>query len=162
MRLLAIIVVLILAGCLSSPPIFPSEGVMVTGKLVALQPANFGCGGITVASTGTYRIVSGPAYLLRKDIRVLIPCIELPRTRWSSGAGDLETFVVGDTHHLWLTQEPEDGLDVPQQLPDGWLYVRGASKYPLRPNNSFKPSPLRGLGAGAKIVPTPRPLSGPA
>ena len=30
------------------------------------------------------------------------------------------------------------------------------------PNNSFKPSPLRGLGAGAKIVPTPRPLSGPA
>ena len=31
-----------------------------------------------------------------------------------------------------------------------------------RPNNSFKPSPLRGLGAGAKIVPTPRPLIGPA
>ena len=30
------------------------------------------------------------------------------------------------------------------------------------PNNSYKPSPLRGLGAGAKIVPTPRPLSGPA
>ena len=29
-------------------------------------------------------------------------------------------------------------------------------------NNSFKPSPLRGLGAGAKIVPTPRPLSVPA
>jgi len=31
-------------------------------------------------------------------------------------------------------------------------------------NNSFKPSPLRGLGAGAgaKIVPTPRPLIGPA
>ena len=35
-----------------------------------------------------------------------------------------------------------------------------ARKY--APNNSFKPSPLRGLGAGAKIVPTPRPLSGPA
>jgi len=30
------------------------------------------------------------------------------------------------------------------------------------PNNSFKPSPLRGLGAGAMIVPTPRPLIGPA
>ena len=30
------------------------------------------------------------------------------------------------------------------------------------PNNSFKPSPLRGLGAGARIVPTPRPLSVPA
>ena len=32
----------------------------------------------------------------------------------------------------------------------------------LSPNNSFKPSPLRGLGAGAKIVPTPRPLRCPA
>lgn len=27
------------------------------------------------------------------------------------------------------------------------------------PNNSFKPSPLRGLGAGARIVPWLRPLS---
>ena len=30
------------------------------------------------------------------------------------------------------------------------------------PNNSFKPSPLRGLGAGAMIEPSPRPLSRPA
>ena len=29
-------------------------------------------------------------------------------------------------------------------------------------NNSFKPSPLRGLGAGAMIVPSPRPLRCPA
>ena len=40
--------------------------------------------------------------------------------------------------------------------------MSGAYGMGLRPNNSFKPSPLRGLGAGAKIVPTPRPLSGPA
>ena len=38
----------------------------------------------------------------------------------------------------------------------------GAAPDKVPPNNSFKPSPLRGLGAGAKIVPTPRPLSGPA
>ena len=29
-----------------------------------------------------------------------------------------------------------------------------------RPNNSFKPSPLRGLGAGAMIEPSPGPLAG--
>ena len=32
----------------------------------------------------------------------------------------------------------------------------------MAPNNSFKPSPLRGLGAGAMIESSPVPLSGPA
>ena len=60
---------------------------------------------------------------------------------------------------------------------DGKIWLRGVSSQPVGlplepvetqdltlapPNNSFKPSPLRGLGAGAKIVPTPRPLSVPA
>src|SRR6478672_11542964 len=31
-----------------------------------------------------------------------------------------------------------------------------------RSNNSLKPSPLRGLGAGAMIGPSPMPQSGPA
>ena len=30
-----------------------------------------------------------------------------------------------------------------------------------RPNNSFKPSPLRGLGKGARIVPLPQPAQRP-
>ena len=52
---------------------------------------------------------------------------------------------------------------------DPWFQVAcsnqdgaGNKSIAQRPNNSFKPSPLRGLGAGAMIVPTPRPLIGPA
>ena len=47
----------------------------------------------------------------------------------------------------------------------GKVVNRSSSCPPPMPqgaNNSFKPSPLRGLGAGAMIEPSPRPLSVPA
>ena len=88
----------------------------------------------------------------------------------AAAIGDQLTLIVQlqEDGRTWLsTHEFEisgDGKQITSLQDDGQLRVR--TRCPLEsqqpPNNSFKPSPLRGLGAGAKIVPTPRPLSGPA
>ena len=59
----------------------------------------------------------------------------------------------------------QSGLPARTKRHQNWLWLqpdKERSTAGLPANNSFKPSPLRGLGAGAKIVPTPRPLIGPA
>ena len=147
MRSIVLALLLLTSGCASTRSALASpEESFVTAKLVSLQRAQFGCGGVTIASSGTYEIISGPKTLVGSTVQVLIPCIEAPRNVWSASAGDLLSFTVGDTHYLKLTKVIEDGIDVPRELPPGWLYVQAASSQPLWPNNSFKPSPLRGLG----------------
>jgi len=90
-------------------------------------------------------VTDGPSALRGREINVLIGCIELSRPRYSSDAGDLDKFVVGQTHYLKITKQNGYHLDVPE-LPAGkyWFYLQAASLNPLRPNNSFKPTPLRG------------------
>jgi len=59
-------------------------------------------------------------------------------------------FTTGIESQKFVVVSEENGISVQDLRP------------PPPPNNSFKPSPLRGLGAGAMIEPSPRPLSGPA
>ena len=163
MKWIVLALVVLASGC-SSPgkTLVAPEESFVTARLASLQRAPFGCGVITIASSGTYQIISGPKSLAGSTVQVLIPCIESPRNRWSALSGDLPAFNVGDIHYLMLTKVIEEGVDVPRELPAGWLYVQAASFKPLRPNNSFKPSPLRGLVQVLASFTCPRPQSGPA
>ena len=65
--------------------------------------------------------------------------------RYAGGGGDLEAFVPGETHHLAISKRNTHSIEVPD-LPAGKYsyYLSAASRNALRPNNSFKPTPLHG------------------
>jgi len=82
---------------------------------------------MTIASGAKYEVLSGPTWLLGTRINVYIPCVDTPRQMWRKDAGDVQQFVVGDTHVLTLTHSAEPGLDAPNQIPGDWFYVYSAS-----------------------------------
>ena len=149
MRLPTIFASLLLTGCASIRQQQIVEADIVA-KLISTQPAQVGCGVLHIGSPATYKVIEGPRGLTGKVITVLVGCIEMPRSmyrRYAGGRGNLDAFTPGQVHYLSITKENIYEIEVPN-LPAGMysFYLRAASSEPLRPNNSFKPTPLRGVG----------------
>ena len=131
---------LLLTDCATNPDTATAEGdIYVRAELISVEQGP-GCGTFLVGSPATYRVTSGPHTLRGKRINVLIACIEMPLVQ-----GDLSEFAVGSIHYLVITRENAHKVELPPSLPGpSWFYLKAASSHELRPNNSFKPKPLRG------------------
>ena len=130
----------VLAALLLPLAVFHADAVVrqsdewrVVAKLMSVAPGQAGCGVMLVGTTATYLVVEGPAALNGKRINVVVPCIEMPRATFGAKAGDLEAFVVGQTHHLIIGKQADRRLDTPEKLPDGprWFHLKAASLKPL-------------------------------
>lgn len=132
MRLLTVLLAVLFCGCAHTAE--NQNDVFLSGRLIELSPAGFDCGMLSVASTSRYLVTQGPADLQGKEIQVLVGCVELPRDRFNSSAGDLQEFVVGQVHHLALTDRNIPKFDYPDPAPSVDFYLKAASLKPLRPN----------------------------
>lgn len=78
----------------------PAPQMVVVAKLVAIETTG-ACGTFHLGAVAEYAEVAGLAGEARAErIRVLHGCPELPRPRYSPGAGSLETLTPGDLHRL--------------------------------------------------------------
>lgn len=104
----------------------------VVARLVSVEPKQADCGIQFVGTTATYLVIEGPAALSGKQIKVVVPCIEMPRKMYGPEAGDLDAFVPGQTHHLIVTKQ-KARLGAPEKLPDDpdGFYLKAASLGPL-------------------------------
>ena len=91
----------------------------------------------------------------RANLRIELLAGVGPRGK-NIGASSPALRYISDLIHLRAVTDPWFQVACSNQ--DG----AGNKSIAQRPNNSFKPRPLRGLGAGAMIGPSPRPLRCPA
>jgi len=140
-RVLTVLAAILLVSCAARSSLAVQDEIYVTGELLSVGKRP-GCGGISTGTPAIYRVIDGPRELRGTTINVVIACIEMPLIE-----GDLRQFVIGTRHYLIISRKNVFRLDMPSSLPDkAWFYLKAASMQELRPNNSFKPSPLRGLG----------------
>lgn len=101
----------------------------VVARLLSVERAPFDCGVVAIGSVATYLVQEGLEHLKKAQIKVIVPCMDMPRTMYSRKAGDLEAFVPGQTHHLAISRRKTHELDAGPELPDdpSWFFLRAAS-----------------------------------
>ena len=136
--------VLLLSGCVSTGELAPDRPDIYVKARLASVDRRAACGILFAGSVAYYDVLEGPESLRGKSIRVLVGCIEMPMASFR-GTGDLTSFDVGATHFLILSERNVHQIESPSELLGTmWYYLKAASLKEVRPNNSFKPKPLRG------------------
>lgn len=113
----------------------PDHLLPVTAQLLEIGK-QVDCGIFHAGSIARYRVISGSAELVNREIEVLVPCVEMPRRMYSSTAGDLESFEVGAVHDLLLARENVYGVSLwgGQDRP-GLLYLWSANLHLSSPDS---------------------------